>query len=97
MLVRNRVVLGVIEHVTLAKKVGLSGRQKVDFRHYIRALWQDIDHCPENNQEFVDDDINTAENFTPGKVQTFPIEKFTGFNINHFPKEVDHWEIIEFL
>ena len=81
----------------VAKRCEAQGGNKVDFRHYIRALWQDIDYSPENNQEFVDDDINTAENFTPTKVQTFPIEKFTGVNIKHFPKEVDHGEIIEFL
>jgi len=44
-----------------------------------------------------DELVESADNFTPKKVQSFPLEKFTGLSINNIPKDTDHGHILEFL
>ena len=44
-----------------------------------------------------DAQIVNPENFTPKKVQTFPVEKFSGVSIKQFPRDIDHGDIFDYL
>ena len=81
----------------IAKRCEAQGGSKLDFMQYIHNLWQDINYCPEDSYNIDESEIQTADKFTPNKVQQFPTEKFTGVNIKQFPRDADHGHIIEFL
>ena len=84
----------------IAKRCESQGGEKVDFKNFTEKLWKDIGYNPESDQEYsceADNNVELAEHFTPPKVQSFPLEKFTGVSIKRFPKDVDNGDILEFL
>ena len=84
----------------IAKRCEAQGGERVDFKVFIEKLWRDIGYCPDSDQEDFDEDIDNVElatQFTPPKVQAFPLENFTGVSIKRFPRDIDNGDILEFL
>ena len=73
----------------LAKKCEAQGGERVDFRNFITNLWKDIGYTPELGQDEIEEDcdhVEPTDQFTPPKVQSFPIEKFSGVRIKSSQK-----------
>ena len=82
----------------IARKCEAHGGIKVDFKDYIRELWDRIGYSPqEDDLSHLENEIQQVEHFTPLKVQEFPVENFTGVCIKQFPRDMDHGNILEFL
>ena len=84
----------------IAKRCELQGGVKVEFKKYIHDLWNDIGYVPDidhDEDDNCDDLVESADQFTPYKVQSFPVDNFTGVSIKKVPKDTDHGEILEFL
>ena len=92
----------------IARRCESENGPRVDFSDYILNLWNEIGYSPENVQladlnDEADEDNGSnliqqeGGKFTPAKVQTSDVEKFTGVSIKSFPKETDHCQIIDLL
>ena len=82
----------------IAKRCEAQGGLKTEFSDYIKSLWQDLGYSSENDEiDAADDMIEKSDNFTPMKVQSFPVEKFAGVRIKQFPRDIDQGDIIEYL
>ena len=81
----------------IARKCEAAGGVRIEFSDYILGLWKKIGYSPSNgelaNVSSEENDPEVEQNggsFTPVKVPSGPVEKYTGVRINQFPKE--WWE-----